>query len=395
MKNRMRTRKTGSGFLSVLLLAAILLFQPAGGLTVRAQELPQTAAGTQTAEIRAGISAQNAQEAAAAAQAQADALMAAHLAAWQQAKEEYAAQLAAYQQALAEQQAAQLAASQQALAQQQAQAAAQTAAAQTAAQAQAAAQTAAAQTATQAQSAAQAVPASWFAGKTVSILGDSISTFQGWIPEGYACFYPDPDNDIKDVSQTWWMQVIQNTGMRLLVNGSWSASTVCGDSRAENSGAGCSSNRIVDLMGNTGTVPDVILVYMGINDFFHSIDLGSFSGAAAHRNDHYIWDFTEGYELMLQKLQAVYPTSRIYCMTLLESNSWEGTRENANGNTVEDYNSRIRQIAAAHGVSVIDLRNCGIAGNELGWHTSDGVHPNRAGAAKIAAYVTNALLMGG
>ncbi len=395
MKNRMRTRKTGSGFLSVLLLAAILLFQPAGGLTVRAQELPQTAAGTQTAEIRAGISAQNAQEAAAAAQAQADALMAAHLAAWQQAKEEYAAQLAAYQQALAEQQAAQLAASQQALAQQQAQAAAQTAAAQTAAQAQAAAQTAAAQTATQAQSAAQAVPASWFAGKTVSILGDSISTFQGWIPEGYACFYPDPDNDIKDVSQTWWMQVIQNTGMRLLVNGSLSASTVCGDSRAENSGAGCSSNRIVDLMGNTGTVPDVILVYMGINDFFHSIDLGSFSGAAAHRNDHYIWDFTEGYELMLQKLQAVYPTSRIYCMTLLESNSWEGTRENANGNTVEDYNSRIRQIAAAHGVSVIDLRNCGIAGNELGWHTSDGVHPNRAGAAKIAAYVTNALLMGG
>ena len=395
MKNRMRTRKTGSGFLSVLLLAAILLFQPAGGLTVRAQELPQTAAGTQTAEIRAGISAQNAQEAAAAAQAQADALMAAHLAAWQQAKEEYAAQLAAYQQALAEQQAAQLAASQQALAQQQAQAAAQTAAAQTAAQAQAAAQTAAAQTATQAQSAAQAVPASWFAGKTVSILGDSISTFQGWIPEGYACFYPDPDNDIKDVSQTWWMQVIQNTGMRLLVNGSWSASTVCGDSRAENSGAGCSSNRIVDLMGNTGTVPDVILVYMGINDFFHSIDLGSFSGATAHRNDHYIWDFTEGYELMLQKLQAVYPTSRIYCMTLLESNSWEGTRENANGNTVEDYNSRIRQIAAAHGVSVIDLRNCGIAGNELGWHTSDGVHPNRAGAAKIAAYVTNALLMGG
>ena len=395
MKNRMRTRKTGSGFLSVLLLAAILLFQPAGGLTVRAQELPQTAAGTQTAEIRAGISAQNAQEAAAAAQAQADALMAAHLAAWQQAKEEYAAQLAAYQQALAEQQAAQLAASQQALAQQQAQAAAQTAAAQTAAQAQAAAQTAAAQTATQAQSAAQAVPASWFAGKTVSILGDSISTFQGWIPEGYACFYPDPDNDIKDVSQTWWMQVIQNTGMRLLVNGSWSASTVCGDSRAENSGAGCSSNRIVDLMGNTGTVPDVILVYMGINDFFHSIDLGSFSGTAAYRNDHYIWDFTEGYELMLQKLQAVYPTSRIYCMTLLESNSWEGTSVNANGNTVEDYNSRIRQVAAAHGVSVIDLRNCGIASYELGWHTSDGVHPNRKGAAKIAAYVTNALLMGG
>lgn len=415
MKNRMRTERTGRGFLPALLLAAVLLFQPAAGLTVRAQEQPQTAAGTQTAEIQTDnfsqaaqtdISAQNAQEAAAAAQAQADALMAAHLAAWQQAKEEYAAQLAAYQQALAAQQAAAVSQTETAARQQAetAQAAVQqTEEAQTAAQQQTgiAAQTdaaAASQTGTAAQAAgalSQAVPASWFAGKTVSILGDSISTFQGWIPEGYACFYPDPDNDIKDVSQTWWMQVIQNTGMRLLVNGSWSASTVCGDSRAENSGAGCSSNRIVDLMGNTGTVPDVILVYMGINDFFHSIDLGSFSGTAAYRNDHYIWDFTEGYELMLQKLQAVYPTSRIYCMTLLESNSWEGTSVNANGNTVEDYNSRIRQVAAAHGVSVIDLRNCGIASYELGWHTSDGVHPNRKGAAKIAAYVTNALLMGG
>lgn len=351
--------------LFLLLLTAVLLFQPLTGLTVRAE-------GGQN-----GAASQSAQEAADAAQAQADALMAAHLAAWQQAQAEYAAQLAAYQQALAQQQAeaaAQAVARQQALMEQQAQ---------TAAQQQAA------------EEPAVAVPVTSFAGKTVSILGDSISTYQGWIPEGYACFYPDPDNDIKDVSQTWWMQVIQNTGMRLLVNGSWSASTVCGDSRAENSGAGCSSNRIVELMGNTGTVPDVILVYMGINDFFHSIDLGSFSGTAAYRNDHYIWDFTEGYELMLQKLQAIYPTSRIYCMTLLESNSWEGTSVNANGNTVEDYNSRIRQVAAAHGVSVIDLRNCGIASYELGWHTSDGVHPNRKGAAKIAAYVTNALLMGG
>ena len=46
MKNRMRTERTGRGFLPALLLAAVLLFQPAAGLTVRAQEQPQTAAGT-------------------------------------------------------------------------------------------------------------------------------------------------------------------------------------------------------------------------------------------------------------------------------------------------------------------------------------------------------------
>ena len=142
-------------------------------------------------------------------------------------------------------------------------------------------------------------------------------------------------------------------------------------------------------------VPDVILVYMGANDFFNSIPLGTFSGTAVQRTDHYIWDFTEGYELMLQKLQAVYPTSRIYCMTLIEANSSDHPRVNANGNTIEDYNNRIKQVAAAHGISVIDVHDCGMEVYELSRFTSDGTHPNREGAARMAAYVTNALLMGG
>lgn len=104
-------------------------------------------------------------------------------------------------------------------------------------------------------------------GKSISILGDSISTYQGYIPSGYACFYPETQNDVKDVTQTWWMQVLYNTGMRLAVNGSYSASAVCGDSQAEDSSAGCSTRRINELMGADGTVPDVILVYMGANDF--------------------------------------------------------------------------------------------------------------------------------
>lgn len=371
MKNRKGNTKGPGKRMMLLLLAVILLLLPGAGLSVRAQE-PQETAGAQTDGMTASAAWQQAQEE-----------YAAHLAAWQQAQEEYAAQLAAYQQALAEQQAA-----------------AQQAAAQAAADVQAAAETQSqisVQPSQDSQAAAGVpadVPAS-LAGKTVSILGDSISTYQGWIPEGYASFYPDPYNDIRDVSQTWWMQVIQNTGMRLLVNGSWSASAVCGDSRSEDSSAGCSSRRIVDLMGNTGTVPDVILVYLGANDFFASIPLGTFSGTAEYRNDHYIWDFTEGYELMLQKLQAVYPTSKIYCMTLIEANSGDHPRVNANGNTIADYNSRIKQIAAAHGISVIDVHNCGLEVYELGRFTSDGTHPNREGAAKMAAYVTNALLMGG
>ena len=35
-----------------------------------------------------------------------------------------------------------------------------------------------------------------FSGKTVSILGDSGSTYKGYVPDGYSCFYPYPTADL-------------------------------------------------------------------------------------------------------------------------------------------------------------------------------------------------------
>ena len=64
--------------------------------------------------------------------------------------------------------------------------------------------------------------------KKVSILGDSYSTFQGMIPEGYAVYYPNNGNDVKEVSQTWWDLYIKAKGYQLETNDSWSGSTICG-----------------------------------------------------------------------------------------------------------------------------------------------------------------------
>ena len=46
--------------------------------------------------------------------------------------------------------------------------------------------------------------------KKLSILGDSISTFDGWIPEGYSCFFP-MNGDVAEVEQTWWQMVLKDT----------------------------------------------------------------------------------------------------------------------------------------------------------------------------------------
>ena len=70
-------------------------------------------------------------------------------------------------------------------------------------------------------------------GKTLSILGDSYSTFAGYIPEGQATYYPRPEAvpDVLRVEDTWWHQLAASRGMRILANDSYSGSTVCADVR--------------------------------------------------------------------------------------------------------------------------------------------------------------------
>ena len=65
------------------------------------------------------------------------------------------------------------------------------------------------------------------------ILGDSYSTFQGWIPQGQDCYYPKPQNvaDVLRVEDTWWHQLMERNNLRLLVNDSYSGATVCTHTR--------------------------------------------------------------------------------------------------------------------------------------------------------------------
>ena len=55
-----------------------------------------------------------------------------------------------------------------------------------------------------------------FLGKKISILGDSISTFSGYIPSGNATWYPR--GEVTAVTDTWWYQLIQQQGSTLGVN---------------------------------------------------------------------------------------------------------------------------------------------------------------------------------
>lgn len=217
----------------------------------------------------------------------------------------------------------------------------------------------------------------------LSIFGDSISTYVGYIPEGCADFYPE-GGDLTDVSQTWWMKLIEDTGMELCSNDSSSGSTCIGESLStDDPRCGCSDYRVSLLSGKQGQMPDVIIVYMGTNDLLIGQQIGDNDGTRAVVEGG-VWKFSDAYTLMLDKIANRYPDAQIYCCTIVPVGTWGTDRPfetytNHRGLTEEDYSERIRMIADNRGIPVIDLSHCGIEIDNLHEMTSDGVHLTPAG----------------
>ncbi len=62
-------------------------------------------------------------------------------------------------------------------------------------------------------------------------MGDSISTFEGYNPKGYEVYYDRQCqivNEMRNVEDTWWMQVLHAMDAILCVNNAYSGSMVSG-----------------------------------------------------------------------------------------------------------------------------------------------------------------------
>uniref|UniRef100_UPI004055F572 GLUG motif-containing protein n=1 Tax=Alistipes sp. TaxID=1872444 RepID=UPI004055F572 len=121
----------------------------------------------------------------------------------------------------------------------------------------------------------------------VSIIGDSISTFSGWIPSGFSAYYPY--GDVTSGTYTYWYKLIYN----YMSNGvfekniSWSGSCA---TRMPNDTSGndrweiCFVERFIDYgLGN----PDVILMHGGTNDVKTSRPISLFPGYPANNASNY------------------------------------------------------------------------------------------------------------
>ncbi len=66
--------------------------------------------------------------------------------------------------------------------------------------------------------------------QNVMIIGDSYSTFEGYVPEGHAVYYSNagtPETDVRHVEETWWHQLCTDMNLNLVLNESWSGTTLC------------------------------------------------------------------------------------------------------------------------------------------------------------------------
>lgn len=210
-----------------------------------------------------------------------------------------------------------------------------------------------------------------FAKKTISILGDSISTYEGYIPSENLSYYTGINCGVSSVNQTWWKRLIDAFGMRLKLNNSWSGSRVSLTNGTESAG--------ITRASNLGDNPNVIIVYMGINDFNNEVPLV---------------DFRSAYETMIDRIKTTYPNAYVLCSTLpqCERNGEIGEPEiNDAGVYLSEYNTVITETATLKNVEVLDFANCGITYANLSqyagdWDSSTGkaLHPNSAGHQLIA-----------
>ena len=229
-----------------------------------------------------------------------------------------------------------------------------------------------------------------YEGKVFSILGDSISTYSGYIPvsDGFNAAhktrYPDASKvpDVTSVDQTWWMQVITQLGGQLGINDSWRGTTIYNAHTVEVSGnygtkAALSSPTRIQNLGANGT-PDVIMFYGGTNDIRLGRELGSFDPDTAPVVGSYndwttaTWSsVAEAYAATLVRMKELYPDAQI--ISLLPTHTWDKAEY---AERLPVYNAMFKQICDHYDVPWVDLSDPAYGMQATTDYFPDKIHPN-------------------
>lgn len=203
-----------------------------------------------------------------------------------------------------------------------------------------------------------------------SILGDSISTYVGVSnnPETNPtigmnpAFYRPPFPKEK----TYWNLVAREIGLTLCVNNSWSGGNLSGE-LDPSSGV----NRAGELTDADGNSPDLVIVFMGINDLGRRVDPNVFS---------------EDYVKALTTIKSNHPDAKVCCVNIPD-------RDPILKTGAALFNSLIASAVDMHGDNffVADLFSSRLNNDFYYMNTLDGLHPDEDGMKIIAEVVAEAI----
>lgn len=171
----------------------------------------------------------------------------------------------------------------------------------------------------------------------VSILGDSYSTFKGWIPQGNAIYYPYKHVDVKNAEECWWHIVIKAIGGKLEKNESWSGSTIC---YTGYKGAKVPKSSFVNRVKRLGN-PTLILICGATNDSWAGSPIGEYKWG--NWSDKDLYTFRPAMAKMLYDAKKLYPGARIFFIL--------------NSQLKPAINESVHKICEYYKVPCIDLQN--------------------------------------
>ena len=213
-----------------------------------------------------------------------------------------------------------------------------------------------------------------YKGKKVAILGDSISTYEGWIPQGNFTRYPQPmyEDGVKEVDQTWWKSLLDSMQMEFAINLSQAGRTMTKYGLMYGA-----NEELIKQLGTNGN-PDMIFVYMGMNDLHYNIEIGTYEKAEVGNVSRVIDSFKTAVSL----IELYYPTADIVIVSPYYCEYYYSSEE------LDIFAGEITKLCQEKCLSMVDLRTSGITEDDL----PDGLHPGVSGMKKIRRCIAKQLM---
>lgn len=148
----------------------------------------------------------------------------------------------------------------------------------------------------------------------VLIFGDSYSTYEGHIPDGYPTFYFDSVDytDVNDVDETWWSILASACESEIILNESYSGSTVSHTGY----GGDCRSTSFItrfERLLEEGYFDenriDTVIILGGLNDYWANAPLGEVKYGEISVEEQY--SFLPALSYFLSLVKSTLPDAEI------------------------------------------------------------------------------------